>query len=52
MDTTTQHSADASVDWTGRMRGAAIGATALAVIVASMVAWAGIFNWAAWTAHP
>ena len=51
MDTTTQHSADASVDWTGRMRNAAIGAIALAVIVASMVAWAGIFNWA-WTAHP
>ena len=42
MDTTTQHSADASVDWTGRMRDAAIGAIALAVIVASMVAWAGI----------
>lgn len=50
MDTTT-HAAHGSVDWIARMRGAAIGAIALAVIVASMVAWAAILNWAL-TAQP
>jgi hypothetical protein len=44
MDTTTQHSAHASVDWIGQIRAAAIGAIALAVIVASMVAWAVILG--------
>jgi len=33
------------------MRAAAVGAIALAVIVASMVAWAVIIDWA-WAAHP
>lgn len=51
MDTTTQHSAHGSVDWIARMRVAAIGGLALAVIVASMVAWAAIFDWAL-SAHP
>jgi hypothetical protein len=51
MDTTTQHSRDASADWIAPMRGAAVGAIALAVIVASMVAWAVIIDWA-WAAHP
>jgi hypothetical protein len=51
MDTTTQHARDASGDWIARMRAAAVGAIALAVIVASMVAWAVIIDWA-WAAHP
>jgi hypothetical protein len=51
MDITTQHSADASVDWIARMRAAAIGAIALAVVAISMVAWAAILNWS-WAAHP
>jgi hypothetical protein len=51
MDTTTQHSADASVDWVARMRAAAISAVALAVIVASVVTWAAILSWS-WAAHP
>lgn len=51
MDTTTQHSADASVDWIAQIRTAAIGAIALVVIVGSMVAWAVILDWA-WAAHP
>jgi hypothetical protein len=49
--TTTQHSVDASADWIARMRAAAVGAIALAVIVASMVAWGALLNWS-WTAHP
>jgi hypothetical protein len=51
MDTTTQHARDASVVWIARMRAATVGAIALAVIVASMVAWAVIIDWA-WAAHP
>ena len=51
MDTTTQHSADASVDWVAQIRAAAIGVIALAVIVASMVAWAVILD-RALAAHP
>ena len=51
MDITTQHSADATVDWIAQMRAAAVGAVALAVIVASMAAWAVILDWA-WAAHP
>jgi hypothetical protein len=51
MDTTTKHARDASVDWIARMRAAAVGAIALAVIVASMAAWAVIIDWA-WAAHP
>jgi len=51
MDTTTQHSADASVDWIAQMRAAALGAIALAVVVASMVAWAIILDRALAT-HP
>ena len=50
MDITTQHSAEAPVDWIAQMRAAAVGAVALAVIVASMVAWAVILD-RAWTAH-
>jgi hypothetical protein len=51
MDTTTQHSANASVDWITQMRAAAVGGGALAVIVASMVAWAVILD-VALSAHP
>jgi len=51
MDTTTQHSATASVDWITQMRAAAVGAIALVVIVASMVAWAVILDLAR-AAHP
>jgi len=51
MDTTTQHSRAASVDWIGQMRAAAIGAIAPAVIVAAMVAWAVILDLAL-SAHP
>lgn len=51
MDTTTQHSADASVDWIAQIRGAVTGAIALAVIGASMVAWAVILD-RALAAHP
>jgi hypothetical protein len=40
-----------SVDWIARMRGAAICAIALALIVAGMVAWAAILNWS-FSAHP
>jgi hypothetical protein len=47
MDTTTQHSADASAAWIAQMR---TGAIALAVIVASMAAWAVILA-TALTAH-
>jgi hypothetical protein len=51
MDTTTQHAADASVDWIAQMRAVVVGAVALAVIVASMLAWAVLLDWA-WAAHP
>ena len=51
MDTTTQHSEAAPVAWIGQMRAAAVGAVALAVIVASMVAWAVILDLAS-SAHP
>jgi hypothetical protein len=51
MDTTTQHAAPGSADWIARMRTAAVGAAALALIVTSMVAWAVILNWS-FTAHP
>ena len=51
MDTTTQHSAHGSVDWIARMRAAAVGAVALALIVVSMVAWAAILDWSLST-HP
>ena len=51
MDTTAQHSVKASVDWIGQMRAAAIGAIALALIVASMFAWAVILGLAL-SAHP
>jgi hypothetical protein len=51
MDTTTQHTAEASVDRLGQVRAAAIGAIALAMIVASIVAWAVILDHAL-SAHP
>lgn len=51
MDTTTQHSVEACADWIGRMRAGAISAIALALIVASMVAWAVILD-RALSAHP
>ena len=51
MDTTTQHPVAASADWIGRMRAAAIGAVAPAVIVASMAAWAVILE-RTLSAHP
>jgi hypothetical protein len=51
MDTTTQHSVEASIDWIGQMRTATISAIALAAIVASMVAWAVILD-RALSAHP
>jgi len=51
MDTTTQQTADTSVDWIAQIRTAGIGAIALAVIMASMAAWAVILD-AALTAHP
>ena len=51
MDTTAQHPVAASVDWIGRMRAAAIGTVALAVIVTSMGAWAIILE-RTLSAHP
>jgi hypothetical protein len=51
MDTTTQHSVRGSVDWIARMRAAAVGAVALALIVVSMVAWAAILDWS-FSTHP
>jgi hypothetical protein len=51
MDTTTQHAAHGSVDWIARMHAAAVGALTLAVIVASMVAWAAILTWS-FSTHP
>ena len=44
MDTTTHHAAAASAGWTGRVRAAAPGAIALALIVTSIVAWAAILD--------
>jgi hypothetical protein len=51
MDTTIQHPAHGSVDWIAHMRAAAVGAVTLALIVASMVAWAAILNWS-FSTHP
>ncbi len=51
MDTTTQHTVDASVDRLGQLRAAVIGAIALALIAASIVAWALILDHAL-SAHP
>jgi len=44
MDTTTHHSAVPSVSWIETIRAAAPGAIALALIVASIVAWAAILD--------
>lgn len=51
MDTNAQHSIEASADWTLQMRAATIGAIALVLIVASIVAWAVILD-RALSAHP
>jgi hypothetical protein len=44
MDTTAHHSAVASVSWIEQIRSAAPGAIALALIVASIVAWTAILD--------